>query len=320
MPPHLSLRFDMRAFPGGASHADLYETAVDMAEYCDGLGFDAVLLSEHHGVTDGYMPSPIVLAGAMAARTRTVRFQFMALIVPLHDPLRLAEDIAVLDNLSRGRVDVTVAGGYVPFEFDMFGKDMKDRGSLTEEAIATMKAAWTGETFEYRGRQARVTPRPYQQPHPPIWMGGSAPPAARRAGRLADHFITHREDLYQIYFDAAKAHGKNPHPFRPASPGFVYVAEDVEAAWQAIGPHAMHETNSYGEWVEAAGTDGRFATMASVEQVRASGAYIIVTPDECVAMVKSMPAFSLHPLMGGLDPEWGWRGLKLFAEKVLPRL
>jgi len=317
---HLSIRFDMRAFPGGASHAALYETAVDMAEYVDRNGFQAVLISEHHGVSDGYMPSPLVLAGAMAARTQQVRFQFLALIVPLHDPLRLAEDIAVLDNLSRGRVDVCFAGGYVPFEFEMFGKEMKDRGSLTEEAILTMKAAWTGQPFEYRGRKARITPRPYQQPHPPIWMGGSAPPAARRAGRLADHFITHRPELYQIFFDTAKAAGKNPLPWREASPGFVYVAEDVEEAWKVIGQHAMHETNSYGEWVEAAGTDGRFATVKSIDEIRNGRGYFVVTPDECVEMVKSLPAFSLHPLMGGLDPEWGWKGLKLFVEKVLPRL
>ena len=317
---HLSIRFDLRAFPGGASHAQLYETAVDMAEYVDRNGFHAVLISEHHGVSDGYMPSPLVLAAAMAARTRNVRFQFLALIAPLHDPLRLAEDIAVLDNLSKGRVDACVAGGYVPFEFEMFGKDMRDRGSLTEEAILTLKAAWTGQPFDYRGRRARVTPRPYQQPHPPIWMGGSAPPAARRAGRLADHFITHRADLYQIYFDTAKALGRKPMPFRPASPGFVYVAEDVEAAWNVIGPHAMQETNSYGEWVEAAGTDGRFATVKSIDEIREGHGYFVVTPDECVEMVKATPAFSLHPLMGGLDPEWGWKGLKLFVEKVMPRL
>jgi len=87
-----------------------------------------------------------------------------------------------------------------------------------------------------------------------------------------------------------------------------------------IGPHAMHETNSYGEWVEAAGTDGRFATVTSIDQIRASGGYLILTPDECVVMAKSMPAVSLHPLMGGLDPEFGWKGVKLFVEKVLPRL
>jgi alkanesulfonate monooxygenase SsuD/methylene tetrahydromethanopterin reductase-like flavin-dependent oxidoreductase (luciferase family) len=318
--PHISLRFDLRAFPGGAAHADLYAAAVDMAEYGDRHGFNSVALSEHHGVSDGYMPSPMVLAGAMAARTKTIRLQFMAIIAPLHDPLRLAEDIAVLDNISRGRVDVTVAGGYVPFEFGMFGKEMKDRGRLTEEAIATLKSAWTGEPFEFRGRPARVMPRPFQRPHPPIWMGGSVPAAAKRAGRLADGFITHREDLYQVYFDEAKAHGKNPGPFSPASPGFVYVTEEVEAAWTVIGPYAMHETNSYGEWVAAAGTDGRFVQVKSVQEVRAGSDYLVVTPDECVALAKRFNGLSLHPLMGGLDPEFAWKGVKLFVEKVLPRL
>ena len=318
--PRLSLRFDLRAFPDGAPHAALYEAAIDMAEYGDRHGFASVILSEHHGVSDGYMPSPVVLAGAMAARTKALRLQFMAIIAPLHDPLRLAEDIAVLDNISRGRVDLTVAGGYVPFEFGMFGKAMKDRGRLTEEAITVLKAAWTGETFDYRGRRPRVTPRPVQQPHPPIWMGGSVDAAAKRAGRLADGFITHRPELYQVYVDEAKAHGKKPWPFAPSSPGFVHVAEDVEAAWAVIGPHAMHETNSYGEWVAAAGTDGRFVRVKSVAEVRATGAYLVVTPDECVALAKSFPGFSLHPLMGGLAPEIGWEGLKLFVETVLPRL
>jgi alkanesulfonate monooxygenase SsuD/methylene tetrahydromethanopterin reductase-like flavin-dependent oxidoreductase (luciferase family) len=315
-----SLRFDLRAFPGGASHAALYQAAVEMAEYADRHGFYGIVLSEHHGVSDGYMPSPVVLAGAMAARTKSVRLQFMAIIAPLHDPLRLAEDLAVLDNLSHGRVDVTVAGGYVPFEFEMFGRAMKDRGPLVEEAIATLKSAWTGEPFEFRGRQARITPRPFQSPHPPIWMGGSMPAAAKRAGRMADGFITHREDLYKVFFEEAKAHGKNPWPFSASSPGFVYVAEDVEAAWKVIGPHAMHETNSYGEWVAAAGTDGRFVQVKSVEEVRSTGAYLVVTPDECAALAKEFNNFSLHPLMGGLDPDFAWKGVKLFVEKVMPRV
>ena len=316
----LSLRFDLRAFPGGASHTALYEAAVGMAEYADAHGFYGVALSEHHGVADGYLPSPIVLAAAMAARTTAIRLQFMAIIAPLHDPLRLAEDIAVLDTISKGRVDVTVAGGYVPFEFAMFGQAMADRPRLIEDAITTLKAAWTGAPFTYRGRQARITPRPVQIPHPPIWMGGSVPAAAKRAGRLADGFITHREDLYQVFFDEARAHGKSPWPFSPSSPGFVFVAEDVEAAWAVIGPHAMHETNSYGEWVAAAGTDGRFVQVKSVEEVRAIGAYLVVTPDECVTLAQSFANFSLHPLMGGLDPDFAWKGLKLFVEKVTPRL
>jgi hypothetical protein len=87
-----------------------------------------------------------------------------------------------------------------------------------------------------------------------------------------------------------------------------------------IGPHALQETNSYGEWVAAAGTDGRFQKAASIDDLRASGAYLVVTPDECVALAKQFNSFSLHPLMGGLDPDFAWKGVRLFVEKVMPRL
>jgi len=316
----VSLRFDMRGPDFGASHTALYKAAVDMAEYGDKHGFTGVVLSEHHGVADGYLPAPIVLAAALASRTRSIQLQFMALIAPLHDPLRLAEDIAILDQISQGRTLLCLAGGYVPAEFAMFGKDIKLRGPAVEEAIAVLKSAWTGEIFDYRGRRVRVTPRPFQRPHPPLLMGGSVSAAARRAGRLADGFITHREALYQVYFDEARAHGKNPRPFSPSSPGFLYVAEDPEAAWRVIGPHAMHEMNAYGEWVAAAGTDGRFAKVDSLDEVKASGAYVVVTPDECVNLAKSYDNLMIHPLLSGLDPDFGWRGLELFVEKVLPRI
>ena len=215
---------------------------------------------------------------------------------------------------------MTLVAGYLPNEFALFGKDLKERPQAMEEAIRVMKAAWTGEPFDYRGGRFRVTPRPVQQPHPPLLMGGSSAAAARRAGRLADGFVTYRDDLYQIYFDAAKACGKSPPPFSLPSPGFLYVAEDPDAAWAEIGPHALHEMNSYGEWIAETGTDGRFAVVESVDQLKASGAYVVVTPDECVALARQYQTVALHPLMGGLPPEIGWRGLRLFVEKVLPQL
>lgn len=316
----ITLRFDMRGPAFGAPHAALYQAAIEMAEYGDRNGFHSIMLSEHHGVEDGYLPSPLVLASAMAARTKHVQLQFFAIIAPLHDPLRLAEDIAVLDQVSRGRVLVALAGGYVASEFAMFDRSMADRGKLVEEAIETLKAAWTGEPFTFRNRTVRVTPRPFREPHPPLLMGGSAPAAARRAGRLADGFVTHRPDLYQIYVDAATAHGKNPRPFSASPPGFLYVAEDPEAAWRVIAPHAVHEMNSYGEWIAASGTDGRFAKVSSPDEARASGGYVIVTPDECVALARQFDNLTFHPLMGGLDPEFAWAGLELFVQKVLPRL
>jgi alkanesulfonate monooxygenase SsuD/methylene tetrahydromethanopterin reductase-like flavin-dependent oxidoreductase (luciferase family) len=316
----ISLRFDMRASPQGASHQHLYSTALDMAVYADQNGFYSVTLSEHHGVEDGYLPSPIVLAAAIASLTKRLRLDFKAIIAPLHDPLRLAEDLAVLDQISGGRVQATLAGGYNPREFAMFGKSLTDRGACMEDIVGILTAAWTGEPFQYRGETVRVTPLPVQRPRLPLLMGGSSVAAARRAGRLADGFVTHREDLYEIYAAAAREAGKMPLPFAESCPGFIHITRDPEAAWEMIAPHALQEMNSYGQWIAESGSDGRFKLVSSIEELKASGSYIIVTPEAAVPLARQFKNLTLHPLMGGLDPEIGWRSLRLFVDEVLPAL
>src|SRR5215831_17312058 len=155
------LRFDFRnpAF-AGTTPADRYAAALEMAEWADGLGCVSIAVSEHHGSPDGYLPSPLTMVAAMAARTTNVRFMVAALIAPFHDPLRLAEDMVVLDHLTRGRVDLIVAGGYVREEFAMFGVPMNERAMRVTETVDTLKAAFTGEPFSFRGRTVHVTPAP----------------------------------------------------------------------------------------------------------------------------------------------------------------
>src|SRR3954447_23745841 len=164
-----SLRFDFRN-PDIArtTMADRYAAALDMAEWADELGCVSIAVSEHHGSPDGYLPSPLPMVAAMAARTTNVRFLVAALIAPLYDPLRLAEDLVVLDHLSRGRVDVIVAGGYVREEFAMFGVPMRERVQRVNETVATLRAAFSGEPFEFRGRTVQVTPAPYRESGPGI--------------------------------------------------------------------------------------------------------------------------------------------------------
>ena len=184
------LRFDLRNPPlAGTTPADRYEAALDMAAWADRLGCVSIAVSEHHGSPDGYLPSPLTMTAAMAARTRNVRFMIAALIAPFYEPLRLAEDLVVLDHLSRGRVDVIVGGGYVSAEFAMFGVPMDERPRRMTETVRTLKAAFTGEPFEYRGRTVQVTPAPYRDRGPAILLGGSSEPAARRAARIADGFL-----------------------------------------------------------------------------------------------------------------------------------
>ena len=140
------LRFDFRNPEiGGISMADRYAAALDMVEWADKLGgCMTVAVSEHHGSDDGYLPSPLLMLSAMAARTTDVRFMVAALITSFYDPLRLAEDLVVLDNISRGRVDLVLGSGYVPSEFEMYGVPSSERAQRLTETMETLRAAFTG--------------------------------------------------------------------------------------------------------------------------------------------------------------------------------
>ena len=323
--PLFNLRYDLRCPPiSRADSAELARTAVEQCEWADRLGFMSVTISEHHGSPDGYLPSPIVLGAAIAARTKNLRLLLGALIVPLHDPLRLAEDLAVLDVLSNGRVIPVLAGGYVDSEFRAFGKRLADRARIMDEIVPFLERAWSGEPFQHNGVTARVMPRPVQRPRPPIFMGGSVPAAARRAARFADHFIPTLPEQYEVYRAERVRLGKpDPGPLPRTAGNFLYVAEDPDAAWKRIAPHAMHEMNAYGKWMSEAGTTGPYAPIDDPDALRASGQYPIYTPDELVEIARGMgPMDSLlfHPLMGGMDPELSWASLRLFEKAVLPRL
>src|SRR5262245_55361044 len=261
--PILGLRYDLRCAPFDATtSADLMATALDQCEWADRLGFASVTLSEHHGSPDGYLPSPLVFGAAIAARTRNVRIVIAALIVPLHDPIRIAEDIAVLDVVSRGRVIPIVSGGYVESEFRAFGKRLSDRARVMEGIVPFLERAWTGEPFQHHGATVRVMPRPVQQPRPPIFMGGASDAAARRAARYADHFVPTLPEFYPIYREERVKLGKpDPGPLSRAPGSFLYIAEDPDAAWERIAPYAMHEMNAYGRWMTEAGVTGPYETI-----------------------------------------------------------
>lgn len=323
--PAIQLGFDLRSSAGGASHPDQVAAILDICEWADRLGgVDAqVRFLEHHGSPDGYLPSPIVLAAAVAGRTRRMMISAVILL-PLYHPLRLAEDLAVLDLVSGGRVDFLFGAGYRREEFEAMGVDLAERGRLMEEGVETLKRAWTGEPFEYRGRTVRVTPRPLRQPRPPIVMGGSSKAAARRAARIADGFAPTSASLVEAYREELAALGKDPGP--PPSGGgamvtLVAVSDDPEAAWELVGPHCLHEMNVYAEWLrDSSGQLDSFWDMPDVPTLRESGRYLVLTPEECVEHARSTGAIAIHPLTGGAPVDQAWRSLKLIETEVLPRL
>ena len=177
------ISYDMRAPDFGAPPDQLYAAALDQCAWADAIGFDCVGLGEHHASEDGYLPSPIAMAGAIAARTRRIGIRPNVLLAPLYEPVKLAEDLAVLQILSRGRLEVVIGAGYRPVEFEMFGRRREDRKQLYLNAFEVLRKAWTGRPFEHEGRRIRVTPVP--EPPPKLLLGGSHPAVARRAARIA---------------------------------------------------------------------------------------------------------------------------------------
>lgn len=320
--PVTVVRFNL-VEPGAtpASLAARYRAALEMAAYADEHGISTVQTEEHHGADNNWLPSPFAFAGAVFGATRNIAVTVSAVIGPLHDPLRLAEEIAVLDLLSGGRL-VTVAGiGYRPEEYGLFGVDWKRRGRLQDELLETLLKAWSGEEFTYRGRPVRLTPRPYTDPHPLLLVGGSSRAAARRAARLGLPFFpsAHLPELEAYYKEKLAEYGTEGWTMMPAAETpLLHLSEDPDRAWSRYGRHFLHEARTYASWQSGDITSAVKSTAATVDELRAEGVYRILTPDECVT--QGLDSLVLHPLAGGMPVEEGWRSLRLFAERVIPAL
>ncbi|MFD3438227.1 LLM class flavin-dependent oxidoreductase [Streptomyces sp. NPDC058685] len=298
-----------------------YRAALEMAAYADDRGIDTIQTEEHHGAVNNWLPSPFVFAGAVLGATSRIAVTVSAIIGPLYDPLRLAEDIAVLDLIGRGRL-VTVAGiGYRPEEYEQLGADWSRRGALQDELLETLLTAWKGEPFDYRGRTVQVTPRPYTQPHPLLLVGGSSKAAARRAARLGLPFFpsAHLPELEAYYQELRTQYGTDGFCMMPAEKTpLLHLSEEPDRTWAEFGEHFLHEARTYASWQSADIRSAVRSKATTVEELRAEGVYRVVTPEECVGL--GADSLVLHPLCGGMPLDEGWRSLQLFAEQVIPRL
>lgn len=319
------MRFDLRSPAAlGTDTATQYRTAVEMAVWAESQGALAVTVSEHHGVDDGYLPSPIVLAGAIAGATTTLSIQVSALVLPLHDPVRLAEDMAVLDLVSAGRVGYVLGLGYRAEEFAMFGHDIEDRVARMEAGIATLRAAFAGETIDVGGHPIRVTPLPHTPGGPPLSYGGGSAPAARRAARLGMNFVAQSPDpsLAEVYAAEAERLGLEPGMCMVPAEGFascVFVSEDPDETWDRIGPHLLHDAHGYAAFEGVAPAQGSMSQATTVDELRAeAGAYRIFTPAEAREYLATYGVLVTHPLCGGTPPDVGWESLRLIADEVIP--
>jgi probable F420-dependent oxidoreductase len=307
---------------------ELYRETLDQAAHAEQLGFSSIWLSEHHFGEEGYLPSLAAVLGALAMRTSHARLGTAVLLAPLHHPLRLAEDLAVVDQLSGGRLDVGLAPGYKPDEFAVLGVPKGERGARTDETIEILQLAWRGERFSYQGKHFRfddviVAPPPVQRPGPPVWVGGSSLAAARRAARFGTCFMPDSgagQDVYDAYRTHVSA------PARVATNRVLFAADSRDKAWEICGDHFLYQFNAYRQWFSAAGDDDSHGDELTDPSVLNPEHYYVGTPDDILAAItESQQRLGYEELVfwarpPGMPIELSTASLELIARHVLPAL
>jgi probable F420-dependent oxidoreductase len=319
--------------------AQEYREVLDLVRLAEAIGFDSAWVSEHHGSSDGYLPSLLPMLAAFAAATDRLKLGTGVMLTPFHDPLRLAEDAAVVDQISEGRLILGLGLGWREEEFRMFGQEVGERVRRTVDTVEILRRAWTGERFSFEGKaysydRVKVTPRPAQEPGPPIYLGGFTDQAVKRAGRLGDGYIRSRggvEDGRQaaaLAEEGARDAGKDPQSLGFAQLQNAFVWDDGDA-WDVVKAGANHQIGTYAAWREGADTPEH----DSLEVPDAAHVARELTPsgspsDVAKVLRPLVDAFAdrreFHLIVRlhypGMSFETASRAVELFGEEVIPAL
>ena len=312
-----TLRFDMRLSESAAT--DLYAAAIEMCAWAETRGAVIAVLSEHHGADDGHLPAPHLMAAAIAARTTQLPILLAAVPITFWDPVRLAEEMSVLDIISKGRISYAFGIGHRAEEYEHFGIEMRQRGQLADESLALLLRLMKGDPVEHGGRRIRVTPAPATPGGPNMLIAGGSNAAARRAARYGLGFIsqTASPGLKEYYEFQCRAFGREPGIVQfpmPGAPTAVFVADDVDTAWYELGPYLLHDAVMAASYRRGDDSVASISRADSVSALReAEGPYRIFTIDEAAARVRDGKPLSLLPLCGGVPPEVAWPYLERAA-------
>ena len=322
--------YDFRNPSGsGVDNQTFYSELMDQAVWLESLGLDLIWFTEHHFVDDGYLPSWIPVAAAMAARTKIVRFSSDISILPLYQPVRLAEDLAVVDNLSGGRIELGIGLGYVPWDFDGYGIPVKQRVSHTDEGLEILTRCFAGEQFSFEGERYRVhdviiKPDYIQPGGPPLWVAASSAAGARRAARFDAHLLPQGpfDTTIQVWRDELMNAGRNPDDYRIGIIKPCFVTDDKDVDWPRVRTAERRRMEYYGRAFEAAGR----GAPPDQDRERISQNWVVGDVDHCVAEltgfirengITDIVTWAVPP---GLRPADMAASLETFATQVVPRL
>ena len=324
-------------YPGDPrTDADLYAEALDLAVLAEELGYDSVWTSEHHFVDDAYLPSVLPLSAAIAARTSRVLVGTALLLSPLHEPLRVAEDAAVVDLVARGRFVLGVGLGWRDEEFEALGVPIRERVGRLEDSIEVYRQAWSGglvtggQRLRYPG--VAVRPLPARAGGPPIWIGALAEPAIARAGRIADGFMATEVSVEQFAEQVRVARAARVAAGRPGDlaisvhlPTFAWEGDD---AWALVRDHHRYVGWKYDDMGGARGRTGEPPAPPPLDadaEATLREQIVLGTPEEVAARIRDLAAaaggdlhFIARLYFPGLPLDVQREAMRVFATRVAP--
>jgi len=315
------LRFNFASPQGNPrTQGELVRAALELAQWGESRGISTVSVDEHHATGHGWSCNPIMAASMLLARTSRLIASVDCALGPLWNPVRLAEDIALVDNMSRGRLHTTIGLGYRAVEYDSLGMDFSRRGTLMDGLIERMLAVWSDA-------DAGICTGTWTRPHPPLYVGGGVRATARRAVRfglplsLADHLPDIAAYYQQLCHDAGIA----PFVIMPGATnrGMIFLHDDPDRAWAELGEHILWEAVTYGGWSGEQRSLMHLPGVRTLDEVRGSGRYRFLTPDQLVAEVRDCEDYGplvMHPLVGGMPVDEAWKSVQLLTDAVLPEL
>lgn len=324
--------------PRGENIGKVLREAIVEAQVAEQSGFDSCLFSEHHQQEDAYIPNVILMAGMVGVNTTRIRVGTCVTLIPLWHPVHAAEDAAIVDQITGGRMILSVGVGYQERDFGAFGLSISERAGRSEEGVEVLKKCWTEERFSHRGKfyqldDVMITPKPFQKPRPPIWMAAWTNVGLKRAARIADAWITSPLEHVQVikrfgnlYREEARKHGKTPYLVLMRD---VLVSESWEAARRESEP--LMYTHKFYFRNNGYAMDDVIKNVKSEDQwtfdVAAPNRLIAGSPRDCLEQLQMwqkevQPDYLVlrmrHP--GGPSHERVKQAIATFGREVLPKL
>lgn len=327
--------------PSARPSQEIFARGTEITCLADTLGFHSVWLAEHHFSTYGYLSRPLMYALHLANQTRRIRVGTAVVVLPLHNPLVVAEEVATVDLLTNGRLDLGLGRGYQHYEFERFGQDLAESRGRWEEAVDILLLAFQGEPFEYEGEffqvpTTSVLPTPFQQPHPPIWVVGQSPESVAATVERGFNLVTggfgvsiERLREFRARYDELIATAAPDLPRRVSTQRPVYVTYDEADARAAVEQArwnmrvTLSLRNDYGR-VEAGRAipipfDGEPTTDEMLESH-----LVIGTPATCIERLRTLQEvmgidhFAANVWFGDMPQEKVLASMRLFSEEVAP--